>query len=905
MKKIFSKALPHVIAIVLYLILAYAYFSPLMSGYDLRQGDVDNWRGMSKEVMDYRMMHNEEALWTDSMFGGMPAYQISTEHDNNVFRWFITLFRFGLPGAMGTLFIALLGGYFLGLFLRVRSWVAILIGAAVGFSTINILYLGAGHTAKVMAIAFVAPTLGALIYSLRNRNVWGPVLFALFFGCQIAANHLQMTYYTAILLLVVGMGELLRMAVKKELKLIPIRVGLLLMATSLAILPSASNLMTTYEYSQWTTRGKSELTIVPESKAEVADIEQEGLDGDYILDYNYGVGERWSLLFPNACGGAGGYFKMAAPDEVRKVSKEIRPIVELMDPYWGGQRMSGGAFYFGLVTLVLALLGWIFLKDVLKWPLLVVTLLALALCVKEMTGLNDFFIHHFPMYNKFRDSKMILMLLPVVWGAMAGLTLEAILSTTLFPMEKPKVQWIALAIVPLLFVFLGNASGVIGSFTNENDEDKMINRLTQYEVIKNPNQLSSQEKDLVMKVQDEVIELRKALYAKDGQRAMLVVVGVIIVLIVMLKFPSIAQYLTGFLVLIAVGDQWGVCRRYLDNDKEKGQYVRYMKEEEKYVPIAPSKSDLFILQQETQNNPGWSNTRSEVLAAMNQDEHWKKYRNNEIKEQVAGFAALNLNSDYRVLTLRDPFNNADVSYLHKSIGGYHGAKLKRYQELISFCIQPEMSELIDSLRKGAPATDHLGVLNMLNTKYIQYNPEIPPIVNASANGNAWFVEEVKSVKTGDEEIVAMKEVDTKKTAVVREEFTDVFKGGVNDTSAAVTLKSYSPKEICYTSTSSQEGPVVFSEIYYPEGWICLVDGKEVSTARVNYVLRGAMVPAGSHEIVWKFDPPTWKKGNQISLTGSIVMILLLLGAGWKERSRFFLDGGENDSVNITKNINWK
>jgi hypothetical protein len=826
------------------------------------------------------------------MIGGMPDYQISTEHGNNVFRWFITFFKLGLPGAMGTLFIALLGGYFLGLFLRVRPWASILLGAAIGLSTINILYLGAGHTAKVMAIAFVAPTLGALIYSFRNQNWWGPVLFALFLGCQIAANHLQMTYYTAMLLVMVGLGELVRRLVKREFRAGLMSTGMLVIATLLAVMPSASNLMTTYEYSKWTTRGKSELTIVPDAKPDNTSAEQEGLDGDYILDYNYGDGERWSLLFPNACGGAGGYFKMSAPDEVRKVKKEIRPIVELMDPYWGGQRMSGGAFYFGLVTLVLALLGWVFLKDTLKWPLLAVTLLALALCVKEMTGLNDFFIHHFPLYNKFRDSKMILMLLPVVWAAMAGLTLEAILSQRLFPADKPKVQWIALAAIPLVFVLLGSQSGIIGSFSSENDEGKMVNRLAQYEVIKNPNQLSNQEQDLLMKVQDEVVALRKEMYAKDGQRAMFVVVGVVLVLLVMIKIPSIAQYLMALLVVIAVGDQWSVCRRYLDNEKEKGQYVRYMKEEDKYVPAAPSKADLFILQQETANNSGWLSTKGQVLEAMGKENHWKKYRNNEIKDQVASFAALNLNSNYRVLTLRDPFNNADVSYLHKSIGGYHGAKLKRYQELISFCIQPEMSELIDSLRKGAPATDQLGVLNMLNARYIIYNPDIPPIVNSSANGNAWFVREVRQVSTGDEEILAVKDIDTKTTAVVRSEFANAFNGSVTDTSALVSLKSYSPKELVYSSVSNEGGPVVFSEIYYPEGWICLIDGKEVSTARVNYVLRGAMVPAGTHEIVWKFDPPTWKKGNQVSMTGSFLMLLILLGTVWKERSTLLPNAGK-------------
>jgi hypothetical protein len=886
LKKVLINSLPHAIAVLLFVAISWTYFSPLMSGFDLIQGDVDNWRGMSKEVMDYRMMHQEEALWTDSMFSGMPAYQISTEHDNNIFRMFIFIFRMGLPGAMGTLFISLLGGYFLGLFLRVRPWVAMFLGVAIGLSTINILYLGAGHTAKVMAIAFVAPTLGAMIYSLRSKNLWGPFLFALFFGCQIAANHLQMTYYTAILLVIVGIGEKVRMLLNKEIKQVYTRMGWLLVAAVLAILPSASNLMTTYEYSKWTTRGKSELTISPDVKAASSDVEQDGLDGDYILDYNYGEGERWSLLFPNACGGAGGYFKMSAPDEVRKVKKDIRPIVEMMDPYWGGQKMSGGAFYFGLATLVLSIIGWIFLKDTLKWSMLLMTLLALALCVKEMGGLNDFFIHHFPMYNKFRDSKMILMLLPVLWASVAGLTLESVIKQTLFPAERPKIQWMVLGGLAAVFILFGSSQSMVGSFTNDLDQEKIVRRLAKYEVVKNPNQLSDQEKDLVMKVQDEVIEVRKAMFASDGKRGIFVVLGILIMVVLMSKLTSIAQWLVGGVILISIADQWSVCRRYLNNEKEGSKYVRYMKEEDKYVPAAPSKADLFILSQETPKYPSWSATKNEVSRAMSQDPHWKVYRNNDVKDQIAGFSALNLSSDYRVLTLNDPFNNADVSYLHKSIGGYHGAKLKRYQELISFCIQPEMSEFIDSLRKGSPSTEGLGVLNMLNTKYIMYNPDVPPVVNQSACGNAWFVKDVKTVATADEEIIALKELNTRSSAIVRSEMADAFSGGVSDTAASVTLVSYAPKQLTYKSNSSQAGPVVFSEVYYPEGWICKVDGQEVPTARVNYVLRGANIPAGDHEIIWTFDPPTWKRGNQISMMGSVLLILLLLGVGWKERKSF-------------------
>lgn len=885
MKNFLIKALPHVIAVVLFALVSAAYFSPVMDGFALRQGDIDNWKGMSKEIADYRMLHDgEEPLWTDAMFGGMPAYQVSVNHPANVFKYCIVAFRLGLPGPIGILFTVLMGGYLMGLFLRVRPWLSMLLGLAIGLSTINILYLGAGHTAKVVAIGFIAPMLGALVYAMRSKSILGWAAFAFFLGCQITSNHLQMTYYAGILMAVVFLFEWGWMWIQKQFKTAMFSFGLAVVSTAIAILPNASNLLSTYEYSQFTTRGKSDLTVTS-AKEQKNQQDQQGLSEDYILDYNYNKGERWSILFPNANGGANGYFKMNAPDAVKGVSRDLKPMVEMMDPYWGGQSSSGGAFYFGWVTLVLSLFALFFVKDVLRWPVVLISVLALGLSVNEMTPLNDFFIHHFPMFKKFRDSKMILMLLPIVWAALAGLMLEFWFSGQ-WVWESSKKNWMIIsgALVLFVLIFLSQPT-LVGNFEGNNLTETITQRLVQFQVIKTAQQITPQEAGMVERVAAEVVDARKAMFASDAQRALMVLVLLLGTLFAAVKFEKAKWPVLVILALIIFGDQWSVCRRYLNSDKDKGRYMRYAKATELLTPIKPAQTDLMILDQESKKVKDFASKQAEIRAKMDDHPDWRKSVPGELKSQIAGFAALNLSSHYRVLTLQNPFSNADVSYLHKSIGGYHGAKLKRYQELIEFCIQPEMEEMVDSLRGGKMQNAFKGtpVLNMLNTRYVTYNPENPPIENPDACGAAWFVEEVKTVKSADDEILALQTLDTRKKAVVNEAFSGLFKSQGEDTTATVIMKSYEPNAIGYEVKSARGGAVVFSEIYYPKGWKCTIDGQEVEYAQVNFVLRGITVPAGVHQVEWTFEPVVWKTGNQISWTGSALMILLVLGGIFYDR----------------------
>ncbi|MFY7970506.1 MAG: hypothetical protein ACOVOO_01110 [Flavobacteriales bacterium] len=868
MKAHLLKVLPHAVAILLFVALSSAFFSPLWKGYELRQGDIDNWRGMSQEANNFRALENDEALWTNSMFAGMPAYQISVVHTNNFLRIVDNVLRLGLPRPVGTMFLCMLGFYIFALCMRIRPWLAIAGGAAFGLATINILYLGAGHTGKVHAIAYMAPTLGAMILAFRSRALLGATLFALFLGLNIYANHLQMTYYLVFIVGLVGLGEMIRLIIGKEIGTV-VKVSAFLIAGGvLALLPNLSNLLATYEYSKYTTRGETELTIKA-SGEEKSQAEKTGLEESYILQYNYAKGEQWSMFIPNARGGKSG--AIGNDKEILKsVDRQFKENISQQNAYWGGQYYTGGAFYFGAAVLFLFVLALIFAKDWIKWPFLVLTLMALMLCVKDMTALNDFFIHHVPMYNKFRDSKMILVLIQIMAPALGLLFVNEILDEQ----DEPKRRRYLLIGTAALFVVvlaLRFAPGTMGEFLSDQDVEQFTKM--EDEVKGDAAQLA-----MIDEYRSALISARTAIYEADASRTLLVVVMIVavFVLTVFRKLPAIA--LAAALALIFIGDLWTVDARYLNEDKVKGQFRNYVSFDEKLVPHRPNKVDEYILNVEKQKIQNFDQKVNELKEALKKGEY-AFLKKSTVFDMVAQFGVLNQNSSYRVLPMGDPFSDASTSYFHKSLGGYHGAKLKRYQELIEFCLQPEMATMIDSLKSGGEITvlSRLNAINMLNTKYILINPEMPPLENPYACGNAWFVSKVRTVADANTEIKELETFDPKSEVLLDQRMAGQLKDAAGlDSTALITMTEYSPKLMRYTSHSPVEAPAVFSEIYYPEGWVCRVDGNEVPIVRVNYLLRGAMIPAGDHTIEMSFEPSVFSTGGTISLVGSI---LLLLAAG--------------------------
>jgi hypothetical protein len=883
MNKFLKLSWPHAVAILSLVILASVYFSPLWQGYDLNQPDIVQWRGMSQELSNYRELHNEEALWSNSMFGGMPAYQVSTEHNANLLRPILLTLRLGLPGAIGTLFLCFLGYYILGLCLRLGPWYSLVGAVAFGFATINILYLGAGHTGKVTSIAFLAPALGGFILAFRGRAYLGGAIFMLFLGLNIAANHLQMTYYLAFLLVAVAIGESIRLVLAKQFKALGMSLVVLAVASVVAVLPSASNLMTTYEYSKYTTRGSSDLTLKPK---ESSNIEQEGLSGSYILDYNFASGEQWSLLIPNAKGGAsaaiGDKNKEAIPNAAKgnKNVNKFKDDLKGTNSYWGAQRFTGGAFYFGAAIMTLFILAFVGLKDGIKWPFLVITLLALGLCLKEMTGLNSMFIEKIPMYNKFRDSKMILVLIQVMAAAMGMMFLKKLVEGELaWGKNGKKILTGAVAVFAIVIMFLNVSPSSTGTMISQQEQEQF------------DQMAKSAPKEQVAMIDDyssALQDVRAEIFKADAKRSLFLVLlisgGVLALIYVNNKTLKMAILpIVGVIVLF---DGFSVSRRYLNLEKEKGAYKKFVTLEEKEIPVKPSAADFSILDLEKPAVADFDNKSNALEQALTNSGIYDHVKTKGALKEVANFGALQLNSDFRVARLGNPFNDAETSFFHKSIGGYHGAKLKCMQEIIDFHLAEELDSALAYLQAGT--YDSLGgtltVLNMLNTKYYIGNPEQPALPNKFALGNAWFVSKVSTTNNSDEEIVALGEINPKVEATTQAAFATQFRAPQTavDSTASVRMLAYETKVLRYevNNTSAEAQPVVFSEIYYPQGWICRIDGNEVDAARVNYVLRGVMVPAGTHTVEWSFEPKVWEKGTTLSYAGSALLFALLAFAGF-------------------------
>lgn len=902
--------LPHLVAVAAFLLLSCVYFSPLFDGFSLKQSDIRQFQGMSKEIVDYDFVHGVKPLWTNSMFGGMPSYQIAVEHNANWLTYVDQALKLGLPRPVGILFISMLGFYILTLCMRVNPWLGMIGAIAFGFSTINILYIGAGHMSKVNAIAYMAPALGGLILAFRGKWLLGAAVFGLFFGLNLTANHLQMTYYLSFLLAAVAISEVVRLALKKEWIYLGKSVGALTVASILTIMAAASNLMTTLEYSKYTTRGTSELTLKPKGQAAKMTA-KEGLNKNYILEYNFGGGEWLSLVAPNAKGGKteilGNNEKAveiinANPDyyqyaDILLNTDQSKPA---FPSYWGGQSFSGGAFYFGVIMLFFFVMGLLFLKDSLKWPFLVIGILAILLSSNDPGGINDFFINKFPLYNKFRDSKMIMTLLQVMIPALAVLFLDKLLRKDGLIGNK-KAWMIGSGALVFVGVMLYAAPSISGDFLTKN-EVKMF--ADQAKSVKDPSQLT-----YLSGVKNAIEDVRIELYQSDmGRSILFIILGAGIVLL--LSRTSLPKGLiVGVLGVLVLIDNMSVNKRYLNNELPGDQLSSYVVVSEASVPYVPTTADMSILNREKVN----TSTEQTILSKMATSIYFKDALDDQMNAMYAKFGALNLNSDYRVLNFSNPMAETATSFFHKSIGGYHGAKLKRYQELVDFHVMDEMQQInqeVSALKNAKlrsyasqmnitqemaqqifdtisidemAVSDQNPALNMLNTKYIVVNPSAKAIRNTNANGAAWFVGSIDWAKDANEEMTKLTTCNTKKKAIVHQEFKALVSGVGADSTATIRQTKYATTELSYQSKSKVDQLAVFSEIYYPEGWNCYVDGKQIETIRANYILRAAKIPKGSHQIEWKFEPKAFQTGSNLSFAGSSLLLLACIGVFWMNR----------------------
>jgi len=899
----FKALIPHIVAIAVFIGLASMYFSPLFDGNALRQSDVKQFQGMAKEIVDYRLMNdNKEPLWSNSMFGGMPAYQVSVSHDSNVLIYIDRMMKLGLPTPVGILFVAMLGFYIFALCLRVNPWLGILGAIAFGFSTINILYIAGGHITKVNAIIYMAPALGGMILAFRGKWLLGSGIFAMFLGLNITANHLQMTYYLAFLLAAVAIGESIRLLIQKEIITLGKTIGALAVATVIGILPSASNLLTTLEYSEYTTRGTTDLTIKPKNPTNVQ--EKEGLNKNYILEYNFGPGEFLSILAPNAKGERGEYLGNDEEAMVNVDGQYAEQIAQ-MNRYWGGQSFTGGAFYFGAFMIAFFLLGLILLKDNLKWPFLAISILAILLASNDPGGINDFFINKFPMYNKFRDSKMILVLLQVMVPALGVLFLDRFFKKEGIIGDK-KIWLYATGGVTFLIAILYIIPSLSGSFISA-EEVKMF---AQAGKSQDPAQVT-----FVNGLKGELINTRIGLYKGDMGRALLLVILACGIVLASVYTKLSHLVFTGIAIAIVAFDNISISKRYLNNEEEGGVYKSYEPTDAAAFPTLPALADNRILASEMESVPNFASKVSELQSKMVESIQYKQITDEQTRRAIAAFGILNLNTDYRVLSFSNPFAETTTSYFHKSIGGYHGAKLKRYQEIADFYIFDEMNrinkeismakniklqaygmtgivtnenakQVFDTIQIGEIAvTDSNTVLNMLNTKYLVLDRTKEPIKNMNANGAAWFVEKMKIVNSSNEEMKSLEGLNSKDEAIFnKKDFASItVKSSYSkDSNATIKLINYGTNVLKYSSNSKTELPAIFSEIYYPEGWNCYVDGKQIETFRANYILRGALIPAGKHIIEWKFEPASYIKGSSYAYVFSILLLLTFFGVSGLE-----------------------
>jgi hypothetical protein len=895
-----KKLIPHIVAIAVFIALSSFYFSPLFDGFALRQSDVKQYQGMSKEINDYRILNDDEALWTNAMFSGMPAYQISVLHSKNLLRYVDKGLKlsFMLPRPVGMLFMAMLGFYIFALCMRIDPYIGMIGAVAFGFSTINILYLGAGHVTKVNAIAYMAPSLGGMLLAFRGRWLLGSALFALFFGLNLTANHLQMTYYLVWLLGIVGVAELVRLIMEKQYTYLVKSVSALILGLFFAILPSSSNLFTTNEYSRYTTRGATDLTIEPEGKPK-DESTIKGLNKDYILEYNFAYGEILSILAPNAKGAKNDYL---GNDESAMANADPAYSQQLaqMDRYWGGQRMSGGAFYFGVVMFAIFVFGLIFLKDNLRWPFLLLGILAALLASKDPGGINGWFIDNFPVYNKFRDSKMILVLLQVMIPALAVLTLDRFLKKENVWGDKKIWLYGAGGIVAFLVV-LYLIPGISGNFI-KSEEVQMFAKAAE-----NPDQAS-----FVNGLKEALIEARTSLYKSDMGRAVLLALAGLGIMLLSVYTALSARIIALIALALVVFDNISVAKRYLNNEEEGGTYASYEPIESAQIPTLPALADGTILNYERGSIPNFEQKVADLKSKMENDALYAGLGSQEL-EMMAAFGVLHLNTNYRVFSFQNPFNETTTSFFHKSIGGYHGAKLKRYQELIDFHISKEFTKVNEAISEeknkllrfyasqmpisqedaqkvfdtiqisAIDLSTKAPVLNMLNTRYVLLDRNKQPLRNTAANGNAWLIENVKKVKGTNEEMLALYELNNKTDMVLNsgafvEESSKLKESYNTDSTDNVRLTNYATKALTYQVSTKNERPLVFSEIYYPEGWNCYVDGKLTPYFRANYLLRAIVIPAGDHKVEWKFEPRNFERGQTFAMIGS-VLIFIFLGAG--------------------------
>ncbi len=811
-----KKCLPDIFVVALFTVISLAYFFvPVMQGKILYRHDSSAGRGMGHEITQYVERTGEVSRWTNSLFGGMPTYQIAPSYDSKkVMEVAVDAYHLWLPENVWFLFVYLIGFYIMLRAFDFRRSLAALGSILWAFSSYFLIIIAAGHLWKVFALAYLPPMIGGIVLAYRGKYMKGLLTTAIFTAFEINANHIQMTYYFLFVILFMVIAFLVDAIRNRQLARFWKASAVCVVAALIGVAMNASNLYHTWEYQKQSMRGKSELV-----KKNSANQTDSGLERDYITQWSYGIGETWTLLVPNAKGGAS--VPMIQNSIVRENANPMyEQIYQQLGQYWGEQPGTSGPVYVGAFVCMLFIFSLFIVKGPMKWALLAATILSILLSWgRNFMPFTDFFIDYIPMYSKFRTVASILVIAEFTIPLLAMMALKRIVEEKDVLRDNMKWLYLSLAMTAGVAAVMAVTGGMGFDFVSSAERQA----LSQFP----PEDLNP--------LLADITNVRQMIFTADCWRTVVIIVIGTLLLLFYKAGKLKPLYMLGGIFVLCLVDMWQVDKRYLND----GMFVP---RSERETPPEMSETDRMILEDKS--------------------------------------------LDYRVLNFStNTFNENETSYFHKSIGGYHPAKMRRYQELIEAYISPEMRKAMEAIAKNGgdmAAVDGNAVypvLNMLNTKYFimpLQGGDTAPIENPYACGNAWFVNKVSFVDNANEELATVGKIDVRHEAVADKKFQQTLGASTtNDSTATVTLKSYEPDRLVYDVKSTNGGVLVFSEIYYP-GWKATIDGNEVPVGRVNYVLRALNMKPGNHKVELTFKPKTVVMTERIANTASATLVIILV-----------------------------
>ena len=843
--KTLKRFLPDILVVLLFAVIAFAYFFPAdTEGRILYRHDSSAGRGSGQELTEYYQRTGERTRWTNSLFSGMPTYQMAPSYDSQqVLNEVGKFYHLWLPENVWYVFAYLLGFYILLRAFDFRRELAVLGSIIWAFSSYFFIIIAAGHIWKVIALTYLPPMIAGIVLAYRGKYVWGFVITALFTALEIQANHVQMTYYYLFIIAFMVLAYLWDAVRNHRLAQFGKATGVCFVAAALGVVINLSNLYHTWQYTQESMRGKSELV-----KKNSANQTSSGLDRDYITQWSYGIDETWTLLVPNTKGGAS--MPLAMNEKaMEKADPQFYQIYQQLGQYWGNQPGTSGPVYVGAFVLMLFVLGLFIVKGPMKWALFLATGLSILLSWgRNFMWFTDLFLDYVPMYAKFRTVASILVIAEFTIPLLAMLALKKIFDTPDFFTQKIRI-YLGTSKHPIIAHNTTNMFWLWASFIATGGMALLFAIMPS---IFFPDYVSASELEAMKQIPSKYLgpllsnlqEIRISIFTADCWRTFFVIVlGTAVLLLLRMKKIQ-PKYAVGAIIVLCLVDMWQVNKRYLND----GMFVERSVRE---TPQQETATDRQILQDKA--------------------------------------------PDYRVLNLAsNTFNENETSYYHKSIGGYHAAKLRRYQEMIDQYIGKEMRDMQGAIVNAQGDMTRVAgdsiypVLNMLNTKYVilpLQGGQTAPLLNPYAFGNAWFVDRISYVDNANAEIDAVGKLNLRHEAVADSKFKDVLGEPVaQQSNAVVTLKKYEPNELTYTVESQKGGIVVFSEVYYP-GWTATVDGTDTPVGRVNYILRAINVKPGKHTVVLTFKPASVKNTETAAYVAYLLLVLAIAAGVFFEMKR--------------------